>query len=298
MSLSLLPNTDLAVSHVCLGGNVFGWTTDEPQGHAILNEFLALGGNFVDTADVYSAWAPGHVGGESENIIGSWLKANGKRADVVIATKVAKLATRPGLSRANIIAACDDSLKRLQTDRVEVLFLHQFDKRTPVEESMRALEDVVRIFKLGDNEGQPALRGTPIGVVQLEPRSPGASGSGGGMASLSGEIASSDLPTTEGALSLKLDLTQIMDGFAGNELARVGVDACRRARAGGAWSGAACLRREPARRPLGQAPRGRHRGPTWRHRQRSSDSGNEPSSPLGNALGSAKCRATCSAKVR
>jgi len=142
MSLINLPNTDLAVSHLCLGGNVFGWTTDEEQGHAILNEFLALGGNFIDTADVYSAWAPGHVGGESETIIGTWLKASGKRSDVVIATKVAKLATRPGLSRANIIAACDDSLKRLQTDYIDVYYAHEDDETVPLEETLAAFTEL------------------------------------------------------------------------------------------------------------------------------------------------------------
>ena len=142
MSLISLQNTDLAVSHLCLGGNVFGWTTDEAQGHAVLNEYASLGGNFIDTADVYSAWAPGHVGGESETVIGTWLKARGKRDDIVIATKVAKLATRPGLSRQNIIAACDDSLKRLQTDHIDLYYAHEDDATVPLEETLAAFTEL------------------------------------------------------------------------------------------------------------------------------------------------------------
>jgi aryl-alcohol dehydrogenase-like predicted oxidoreductase len=142
MSLISLQNTDLAVSHLCLGGNVFGWTTDEAQGHAVLNEYASLGGNFIDTADVYSAWAPGHVGGESETVIGTWLKARGKRDDIVIATKVAKLATRPGLSRQNIIAACDDSLKRLQIDHIDLYYAHEDDATVPLEETLAAFTEL------------------------------------------------------------------------------------------------------------------------------------------------------------
>jgi len=142
MSLRRLPNTTLEVSHLCLGGNVFGWTTDEPQGHAVLNEFLSLGGNFVDTAYAYSAWVPGNVGGESEAIIGNWMKSTGKRSDVVIATKVAKLSGRAGLSHENIIAACNDSLARLKTDYIDIYYAHEDDQSVPLEETLAAFTEL------------------------------------------------------------------------------------------------------------------------------------------------------------
>ena len=106
MSLHTLANTDLQISNLCLGGNVFGWSADERQSHDVLNLFSELGGNFIDTADVYSEWADGNIGGESETIIGNWMKSRGNRHSFVIATKVAKLSTRPGLRPENIIAAC------------------------------------------------------------------------------------------------------------------------------------------------------------------------------------------------
>ena len=142
MSLRKLPNSSLEVSHLCLGGNVFGWTTDETQGHAVLNEFLSLGGNFIDTADVYSAWVPGNVGGESETILGNWMQSTGKRSDVVIATKVAKLAGRTGLSSKNIIAACNDSLARLKTDYIDLYYAHEDDPNVPLEESLAAFTEL------------------------------------------------------------------------------------------------------------------------------------------------------------
>ena len=142
MSLQTLAKTDLQISHLCLGGNVFGWSTDETQGRAVLDAFVSHGGNFVDTADAYSAWVPGHVGGESENIIGNWMAARGNRADVVLATKVAKLSTRAGLSRANIIAACDDSLRRLKTDYIDLYYAHEDDQTVPLEETLGAFTEL------------------------------------------------------------------------------------------------------------------------------------------------------------
>jgi aryl-alcohol dehydrogenase-like predicted oxidoreductase len=142
MSTFNLAKTDLQISHLCLGGNVFGWSTDETQGFEVLDAFVEHGGNFIDTADVYSEWVPGHVGGESESIIGNWMAARGNRASSVIATKVAKLSTRAGLSRDNIIAACDDSLRRLKTDYIDLYYAHEDDVKTPLEETLAAFTEL------------------------------------------------------------------------------------------------------------------------------------------------------------
>ncbi len=148
MTLRTLAKTDLVISDLCLGGNVFGWSADERQSHDVLNVFTELGGNFIDTADVYSEWGDGHVGGESESVIGTWLKSRGNSDEVVIATKVAKLSTRPGLSRANIIAACDDSLKRLQRDHIDLYYAHEDDATTPLEETLAAFTELQKIGKI------------------------------------------------------------------------------------------------------------------------------------------------------
>jgi len=148
MSLVSVPNTDLKVSHVGFGGNVFGWTADEQTSHRLISEFIDLGGNFVDTADVYSAWKPGNVGGESETIIGKWLVKGGRRDDLVIATKVAMLETRKGLSAANIAAAVDDSLRRLQTDHIDIYYAHQDDKSVPLDETLIAFDKLVTAGKV------------------------------------------------------------------------------------------------------------------------------------------------------
>ena len=142
MQYANLGKSPLKVSRLCVGTMMFADQTPLDEARSILDHALDMGCNFLDTADVYSAWAPGHVGGESETIIGSWLKANGKRADVVIATKVAKLATRPGLSRANIITACDDSLKRLQTDYIDLYYAHEDDQTVPLEETLAAFTEL------------------------------------------------------------------------------------------------------------------------------------------------------------
>lgn len=148
MTLHTLAKTDLQISSLCLGGNVFGWSADEKQSHEVLNVYTELGGNFIDTADVYSEWGEGHVGGESESVIGTWLKSRGNRDEVVIATKVAKLSTRPGLSRANIIAACDDSLRRLQSDHIDLYYAHEDDQKTPLEETLAAFTELQRAGKI------------------------------------------------------------------------------------------------------------------------------------------------------
>jgi aryl-alcohol dehydrogenase-like predicted oxidoreductase len=137
-----IPETDLVVHPLCLGGNVFGWTADEKQSHDVLNAYASHGGNFIDTADVYSEWKEGNKGGESETIIGTWLKSR-DRSKFVIATKVAKLSTRPGLRPENIIAACNDSLKRLQTDYIDIYYSHNDDPEVPMEETLGAYAQLI-----------------------------------------------------------------------------------------------------------------------------------------------------------
>ncbi|RMI03453.1 aldo/keto reductase [Cellulomonas triticagri] len=141
--MARIGTTDLDVLPLNLGGNVFGWTADEDASFAVLDAFAAAGGSFVDTADVYSEWVPGHEGGESEAVLGRWMGARGNRADVVIATKVGKLSTRRGTSRDVVRAAVEDSLKRLGTDYVDLYYAHEDDQETPLEETVVALGEVV-----------------------------------------------------------------------------------------------------------------------------------------------------------
>lgn len=137
-----IAKTNLHVSHICLGGNVFGWSADKGQSQQVLDVFVDLGGNFIDTADVYSEWVPGNTGGESESILGEWFATRKNRDEVVIATKVAKYSARPGLSKANIIAACDDSLRRLQSDYIDLYYAHEDDTATPLEETLAAFTEL------------------------------------------------------------------------------------------------------------------------------------------------------------
>ncbi len=143
-----LPKTDLRVHPLCLGGNVFGFSADVKNSEDVLSYYFDNGGNFVDTADMYSQWAPGHVGGESETIIGNWMKKRANRGQMVITTKVAKLDTRPGLKAANIAAACEDSLRRLQTDYIDLYYAHQDDLDTPIEETLGAFDSLMRAGKV------------------------------------------------------------------------------------------------------------------------------------------------------
>jgi aryl-alcohol dehydrogenase-like predicted oxidoreductase len=143
-----LGQSNIAIAPLMLGSNVFGWNVDENTSFAVLDAFVDGGGDAIDTADVYSAWVSGHKGGESENVIGNWLKASGKRGKVVIATKVGMLPTRLGLKRDNIIAACDDSLARLQTDVIDLYQLHRDDEITPAEEYLGALEALQKAGKV------------------------------------------------------------------------------------------------------------------------------------------------------
>ncbi|ANB07208.1 alcohol dehydrogenase [Streptomyces ambofaciens] len=147
-SLRKLGSSDLEVFPLALGGNVFGWTADQDTSYAVLDAYTAAGGNFLDTADSYSAWVDGNSGGESETIVGKWLASRGNRGDVVLATKVSQHPEYPGLSAANIKAAADASLRRLGTDHIDLYYTH-FDKpEVPVEEIIGALDELVRAGKV------------------------------------------------------------------------------------------------------------------------------------------------------
>jgi aryl-alcohol dehydrogenase-like predicted oxidoreductase len=143
-----LGKTDLQVHPLCLGGNVFGWSANAGQSQEVLTAYETAGGNFIDTADMYSRWHTGNVGGESETIIGDWMRSRGNRSEMIIATKVAKLATRPGLSAANIAAAAEDSLRRLGTDYIDIYYAHHDDEEIPLEESLTAFNKLVTTGKV------------------------------------------------------------------------------------------------------------------------------------------------------
>jgi aryl-alcohol dehydrogenase-like predicted oxidoreductase len=138
----------LSIAPLAFGGNVFGWSVDEKRSFELLDAFVDAGGNLIDTADVYSAWVSGNRGGESEAIIGNWLKQSGKRDQVVIATKVAKWAEHPGLSPANIHQAVDGSLKRLQTDHIDLYQAHEDDASVPLAETLGAFARLIESGKV------------------------------------------------------------------------------------------------------------------------------------------------------
>jgi aryl-alcohol dehydrogenase-like predicted oxidoreductase len=145
-----LGRSDLMVSPLCLGGNVFGWTADEPTSFKVLDAYVEAGLNFIDTADVYSTWVPGHKGGESETIIGKWMKARGNRSSLVIATKVGSEMGpgQKGLSKSYIRAAVEASLQRLQTDYIDLYQSHRDDLDTPQQETLGAYEELIRDGKV------------------------------------------------------------------------------------------------------------------------------------------------------
>lgn len=147
-----LGRTGLQVSELCLGTMQWGWTADEAASCAVMDAFVEAGGNFIDTADVYSNWAEGNPGGVSEEIIGRWMQARGNRRQIVLATKVrGRMWDGPngeGLSRGHIMAAVEDSLRRLQTDHIDLYQTHWFDANTPIDETLRALDDLVRQGKV------------------------------------------------------------------------------------------------------------------------------------------------------
>ena len=145
-----LGNSGIEIYPLAFGGNVFGWTVDEPMSFTLLDEFVEAGFSLIDTADVYSQWVQGHNGGESETIIGKWLKRTGKREKVIIATKVGKEMgpERKGLSKSYILRAVEDSLKRLQTDYIDLYQSHADDPETPLEETFEAYEQLIREGKI------------------------------------------------------------------------------------------------------------------------------------------------------
>ncbi|WP_205019364.1 aldo/keto reductase [Streptomyces sp. HB132] len=143
-SLRPLGSSSLQVFPLALGGNVFGWTADEDRTFAVLDAYVAAGGNFVDTADSYSAWIPGNEGGESETLIGKWLAARSRRDDVVIATKVGAHPAYKGLSPTTIKEAAEASLRRLGTDHIDLYYTHFDDESVPVEEIVTALDQLVK----------------------------------------------------------------------------------------------------------------------------------------------------------
>jgi aryl-alcohol dehydrogenase-like predicted oxidoreductase len=144
-----IPNTDLDIYGICLGGNVFGWTADRDDSFAVLDAYLDAGGNFIDSADSYSAFAPGNSGGESETMIGEWLAARpGARERTVIATKVAKHPEFKGLAADNIRAACDASLGRLGTDRIDLYYAHADDPDVPLAETLGAFAELIEEGKV------------------------------------------------------------------------------------------------------------------------------------------------------
>jgi aryl-alcohol dehydrogenase-like predicted oxidoreductase len=138
-----IPESDLVVHPLCLGSNIFGGNATEAESHLVLDAYRSHGGNFVDTADMYNQWIEGHVGGESESVIGSWMKSRGNRADMVIATKVSKMDRRPGLSAKNIFAACEESLDRLQTDYIDLYYSHSDDETVSLEETLGAYAQLI-----------------------------------------------------------------------------------------------------------------------------------------------------------
>lgn len=143
MTLRRLGSSDLSVFALCLGGNTFGWTSNVSESEEVLDAFMADGGNFIDTADGYSQWKPGNVGGESEQIIGDWMRTRGNRDKVVLATKVSRLAPNTGLSATSIANGAEASLRRLQTDYIDVYYAHYDDPTVPVEESAAAFNQLV-----------------------------------------------------------------------------------------------------------------------------------------------------------
>lgn len=146
--MARIGSTPLEVFPLCLGGNVFGWTVDEKQSFAVLDAYAAAGGDFVDTADMYSAWVSGNSGGESETILGRWMASRGNRDRIVVATKVGKLPGLSGLSAKTIRAAAEASLRRLGTDRIDLYYAHADDSSTPLEETLRAFDALVREGKV------------------------------------------------------------------------------------------------------------------------------------------------------
>ena len=164
MNKRKLGQSQIEVAPLAFGGNVFGWTVDEPTAFSLLDQFVASGFSLIDTADVYSRWIPGNSGGESETIIGKWLQRSGKRGEVVIATKVGMEMGpgKKGLAKAYILQAVEDSLRRLQTDYIDLYQSHIDDSATALEETLEAYAQLVRQGKVrvigASNSSAPRLQ--------------------------------------------------------------------------------------------------------------------------------------------
>ncbi|MCI1935256.1 MAG: aldo/keto reductase [Bifidobacteriaceae bacterium] len=146
--MTQLGKSGIDIYPLALGGNTFGWTSDEKESDAVLDAYVDAGGNLIDTADVYSAWVPGNAGGESEIILGRWLATRANRSKVLIATKVSQHPQYPGLSAKNIAAAADESLLRLGTDYIDLYYAHFDDEKTPLAETAEALDALVKQGKV------------------------------------------------------------------------------------------------------------------------------------------------------
>jgi aryl-alcohol dehydrogenase-like predicted oxidoreductase len=152
MLMRTLGRTGMKVAALCLGGNTFGWTTDQKASEAVLDAYTEAGGNFIDTADIYSKWVPGNTGGESETVMGNWMAARRNRQAVIVATKLGgPMGPGPndgGLSRRRMMQAVEASLTRLQTDYIDLYQAHWDDRDTPLDEALRAFDDLVRQGKV------------------------------------------------------------------------------------------------------------------------------------------------------
>ena len=161
MQKKTLGTTGLQISPIVFGGNVFGWTLDEKESYKILDEIFRRGFRTIDTADSYSHWAPGNSGGESETIIGNWLKKNGNRNEIILATKVGSNPGKEGrnVTKDYIIKAAEDSLRRLQTDHIDLYFTHWDNEDTPVEETLEAYRQLIeqgKVLHIGASNLSPA----------------------------------------------------------------------------------------------------------------------------------------------
>jgi aryl-alcohol dehydrogenase-like predicted oxidoreductase len=160
--MTVIGSSDLDVFPLGLGGNTFGWTSDRETSFAVLDAYVAGGGNFIDTADAYSAWVPGNSGGESETIIGEWTAARGNRDSVIIATKVDRHPQFRGLARANVLAAADASLARLRTDYIDLYYVHHDEPEVPAAEAAAVFSELQKAGKIRhvglSNFSAPRLR--------------------------------------------------------------------------------------------------------------------------------------------
>ncbi|MDJ1372458.1 aldo/keto reductase [Gulosibacter molinativorax] len=142
--MARIPRTEIEIFPINLGGNTFGWTSDRDTSFAVLDAFVAAGGNFIDTADSYAQWQEGSDGGDSERVLGEWMQERGNRGEVIIATKVGGLSSRKGLSRENADAALNESLERLQTDYVDIYYAHYDDESVAIDEQVQIAHDLVQ----------------------------------------------------------------------------------------------------------------------------------------------------------